>query len=29
MKFEETEDELKVVDAGAAPQAQASEGDVE
>src|SRR5256885_794089 len=29
MKFEETEDELKVVDAGAAPQAQASEGDAE
>src|SRR4029077_16366528 len=29
MKFEESEDELKVVDAGAAPQAQASEGDVE
>src|SRR6266496_4044581 len=26
MKFEETEDELKVVDAGAAPQAQVSEG---
>src|SRR5256712_12236232 len=29
MKFEETEDELKVVDAGAAPQAQVSEGDAE
>jgi DNA-directed RNA polymerase subunit alpha len=29
MKFEETEEELKVLDPGAAPLAQASEGDVE
>ena len=29
MKFEETDEELKVVDPGAAPQAQASEGDAE
>jgi hypothetical protein len=29
MKFEEGVDELKVVDPGVAPQAQATEGDLE